>query len=106
MNKFYIFGAHSRAQTTAVYLKTLHPDWELLGFLVDDEEENMKKLIFYIENNFDAKAVDDHIGDIDEGQKFFVRTAYLRRDLKEMFPDLSDGFIDNFIDENFDKIFD
>ncbi len=77
-----------------------------LSTAVDDEEENMKKLIFYIENNFDAKAVDDHIGDIDEGQKFFVRTAYLRRDLKEMFPDLSDGFIDNFIDENFDKIFD
>ncbi len=77
-----------------------------LSSAVDDEEENMKKLIFYIENNFDAKAVDDHIGDIDEGQKFFVRTAYLRRDLKEMFPDLSDGFIDNFIDENFDKIFD
>lgn len=45
MNKFYIFGAHSRAQTTAVYVKTLHPDWELLGFLVDDEEKNASELM-------------------------------------------------------------
>ena len=45
MNKFYIFGAHSRAQTTAEYVKTLHPDWELLGFLVDDEEKNASELM-------------------------------------------------------------
>ena len=45
MNKFYIFGAHSRAQTTAEYVKTIYPDRELLGFLVDDDEENATELM-------------------------------------------------------------
>ena len=37
---YYIFGAHSRAQTTATYIRKLHPDWGLLGFLFDDDERN------------------------------------------------------------------
>lgn len=55
MNKFYIFGAHSRAQTTAEYVKTLHPDWELLGFLVDDEEKNASELMGVPVQHLDKK---------------------------------------------------
>lgn len=39
-NEIYIFGAHSRAQTACVYLKKLHPELKLRGFLVDDDEDN------------------------------------------------------------------
>ncbi len=38
--KYYIFGAHSRGQTTAVYLNKIYPQWELYGYLVDNDEEN------------------------------------------------------------------
>ena len=38
--KFYIFGAHPRALTLAVYLKKLHPEWDLLGYLYDNDEIN------------------------------------------------------------------
>ncbi len=39
-HKCYIFGAHSRAQTLAVYLESLYPDWSVAAYLVDNEEEN------------------------------------------------------------------
>lgn len=38
--KFYIFGAHPRALTLAVYLKKFHPEWDLLGYLYDNDEIN------------------------------------------------------------------
>ena len=37
---YYIFGAHSRAQTLAEYLRNLEPEMRFAAFLVDDEEEN------------------------------------------------------------------
>ena len=40
MNKIYIFGAHSRARTLAVYLKKLYPTMQIEAFLVDNDEEN------------------------------------------------------------------
>lgn len=43
-HKFYIFGAHPRALTLAVYLKKLHPEWELLGYLYDNDEINPKEV--------------------------------------------------------------
>ena len=38
--RYYIFGAHSRGQTMAVYLQKLHADWEFLGYLFDNDEKN------------------------------------------------------------------
>jgi hypothetical protein len=38
--KIYIFGAHSRAQTLAVYLRYLHPEITVEAYLYDNEEEN------------------------------------------------------------------
>lgn len=38
--KIYIFGAHSRAQTTGVYLKYLYPYIEIEAYLYDNEEAN------------------------------------------------------------------
>ena len=40
MNKFYVFGAHSRARTTAKYLADENGNNNLLAFLVDNDEEN------------------------------------------------------------------
>lgn len=40
--KIYIVGAHSRAQTLAVYLRDLYPDLQLEAYLVNDREENPK----------------------------------------------------------------
>jgi hypothetical protein len=42
--KYYIFGAHSRGQTLKTYLKWLHQDWEILGFLYDNDEKNPKEI--------------------------------------------------------------
>ncbi|MCI8417109.1 MAG: DUF4422 domain-containing protein [Lachnospiraceae bacterium] len=38
--KIYIFGAHSRAQTLAVYLRALNPEIEIVAYLYDNEERN------------------------------------------------------------------
>jgi hypothetical protein len=38
--KIYIFGAHSRGQTLAVYLRYLHPEITVEAYLYDNEEEN------------------------------------------------------------------
>jgi hypothetical protein len=43
-NNIYIFGAHSRAQTLAVYLKYLQPDINILAFLYDNDEKNPKRV--------------------------------------------------------------
>lgn len=40
INKTYIFGAHSRARTLAVYLMKLYPNISIEAFLTDDAEEN------------------------------------------------------------------
>ena len=40
IKKYYIFGAHSRGQTAAVYLNKIYPQWKLLGYLVDNDEDN------------------------------------------------------------------
>lgn len=42
--KFYIFGAHPRALTLAVYLKKIHPEWKLLGYLYDNNEINPEEV--------------------------------------------------------------
>jgi hypothetical protein len=39
-HKIYIFGAHSRGQTLAVYLRYLHPEITVEAYLYDNEEEN------------------------------------------------------------------
>lgn len=36
----YIFGAHSRSRTLGVYLSKLHPEFHILAYLVDNEEQN------------------------------------------------------------------
>lgn len=42
--KIYIFGAHSRAQTLAVYLQYLHPDMEVEAYLYENDEMNPEKI--------------------------------------------------------------
>ena len=44
MQKIYIFGAHSRAQTLAVYLESLYPEMRVEAFLYDNEEQNPEKI--------------------------------------------------------------
>jgi hypothetical protein len=69
VKKYYIFGAHSRAQTLGVYLQKLYPDWKLLGYLYDDDEDNPEAVegvpVFKIdaagENDLDTSA-DAYIG--------------------------------------------
>lgn len=39
-NKIYVFGAASRAKTFMGYMDMLFPGLEIIGYLVDDEEEN------------------------------------------------------------------
>lgn len=43
-NVIYIFGAHSRAQTLAVYLQYLHPDTVVEAYLYDNDEPNPEKI--------------------------------------------------------------
>ena len=37
---YYVFGAHSRGQTTRIYLKILYPEWTFLGYLYANDEKN------------------------------------------------------------------
>ncbi len=43
-DRIYIFGAHSRAQTTAVYLQTLYPGLSVEAYLYNNEEPNPEKI--------------------------------------------------------------
>lgn len=53
MQKIYIFGAHSRAQTLAVYLESLYPEMRVEAFLYDNEERNPEKIgevpVFFVD---------------------------------------------------------
>lgn len=40
IDRIYIFGAQSRAKTLMGYIRELEPSIRILGFLVDDEEQN------------------------------------------------------------------
>lgn len=44
MERIYIFGAHSRAQTLAVYLESLYPERKVEAYLYDNEERNPDKI--------------------------------------------------------------
>lgn len=44
MQKIYIFGAHSRAQTLAVYLESLYPEIMVEAFLYSNEERNPERI--------------------------------------------------------------
>lgn len=44
MERIYIFGAHSRAQTLAVYLESLYPEMKVEAYLYDNEERNPDKI--------------------------------------------------------------
>lgn len=44
MQKVYIFGAHSRAQTLAVYLESLYPEIMVEAFLYSNEEQNPERI--------------------------------------------------------------
>ena len=39
-HKFYVFGAHSRAQTVAVYIQYLYPEASIEAYLVNNDEKN------------------------------------------------------------------
>ena len=39
-HKFYVFGAHSRAQTAAFYIQYLYPEASIEAYLVNNEEPN------------------------------------------------------------------
>lgn len=43
-NKCFVFGAHSRAQTLAVYLNSIEPDKVIEAYLVDDDEDNPNEI--------------------------------------------------------------
>jgi hypothetical protein len=43
-HKIYIFGAHSRGQTLAVYLRYLNPEITVEAYLYDNEEENPSRV--------------------------------------------------------------
>lgn len=43
-SKIYIFGAASRAKTLMGYINMLFPGLEIVGYLVDDEEENDSRI--------------------------------------------------------------
>lgn len=40
----YIFGAHSRAQTLAAYLKYLYPDISVAAYLINNQEKNAESI--------------------------------------------------------------
>ena len=61
MRKYYIFGAHSRGQTTSVYLRTLYPEWTFLGFLYANDEENSESIDGYLVKKL-SDSSDDAIG--------------------------------------------
>lgn len=44
MDNIYIFGAHSRAQTLAVYLQALTPDLAIEAYLYNNEESNPERI--------------------------------------------------------------
>ncbi len=46
-DRYYIFGAHSRAQTLSAYLQVVRPSECLAGFLYDNDEENPEKIEKY-----------------------------------------------------------
>ena len=54
--KVYIFGAHSRAQTFGVYIKSLYPDTEIAAYLYDNDEDNPEHIgddpVFYLETDW------------------------------------------------------
>jgi len=62
MNKIYIFGAHSRARTLAVYLKKLYPNIQIEAFLTDNNEVNPIAIngvaVLDLTNNSDVKSVE------------------------------------------------
>lgn len=43
-SRIYIFGAHSRAQTLAVYLQYLNPEIRIESYLYDNEEKNPERI--------------------------------------------------------------
>ncbi len=75
--KYYIFGAHSRAQTLHIYLKSLFPDWELVAFLYDNDEKNPEKIdgipVYKIEGNF-MSGVDGVLVEFDPNADAYVGT--------------------------------
>ncbi len=62
--KIYIVGAHSRAQTLAVYLQYLYEDMEVAAYLYENGEENPEK-----SREQDADTYQD-------AQKFFEGNLY------------------------------
>ncbi len=44
LNKYYIFGAHSRAQTFAAYMRDLYPERVCAAFLIDNDEKNPARI--------------------------------------------------------------
>lgn len=43
-NKFYVIGAHSRAQTLEAYLSHLYPEASIEAYLVNDKEKNADRI--------------------------------------------------------------
>ena len=46
--KIYIFGAHSRGRSLAVYLQSLYPKLKVEAYLYNNKEDNPPEIIRFI----------------------------------------------------------
>ncbi len=70
--KYYIFGAHSRGQTTAVYLNKVYPQLQFYGYLIDNDEENPAS----VEESPVIRITDDVFFDLDARVYVATRSVF------------------------------
>lgn len=72
------------------------------------ENSLKEELIRYCEENMEAAQIDGAALTADEEEeelRYFRRTEQMKQQILEQFPDVEEGYLDNFVDEIYQRIF-
>ena len=72
------------------------------------ENSLKEELIRYCEENMEAAQIDGAALTADEEEeelRYFRRTEQMKQQILEQFPEVEEGYLDNFVDEIYQRIF-
>lgn len=82
--------------------------FKLLSIKAESESNLVKEMTEWCEANLTAEQIDDGLfetGDIGEEQKYFKRVERMKHIIQDKFMNLGEDFLDNFVDDYYQKLF-
>lgn len=109
-NKYMVYGIMSAMFILFIVVGAVSmKNSRIFARKAESENSLRQSLVKWCEESLDAAAIDGELqsdGELSEEELYFRRFEKMKEKLNHQFVNLDQGFLDNFIDEEYDKVFD